>query len=70
MSPLGTDSLAGAGGDAVKRKGRTTEVMTPTSEAWPMAVRQTSLPSMAGVEYHSFLRAATVWAALERMAAR
>jgi len=70
MSPAGTESEAAAGGEMLKRKGRTAEETRSGEGTWPIAVRQISLPSMAGVENHSCLRKETVEAGEARMAAR
>jgi hypothetical protein len=70
MSPAGTESEAAAGGEMLKRKGSTTDAATPASGTWPIAVRQISLPSTAGVEYHSCLRKEMAPAGSARMAAR
>jgi len=54
----------------LKRKGRMTFSMMEASVTVPRAWRQISLPSIAGVVNHSFLRAATAFSGSLLMAAR
>jgi hypothetical protein len=64
------ESLAAAGGERLKMKGRRWSLIRVSSLMCPSAWRQISLPSMAGVVNHSCFRAASALEGSLRMAAR
>ena len=59
MSAEGTESEAGAGGEALKRNGRIVSLMMASSLTPPRALRQMVRPSMALVLYHSSFSTST-----------